>query len=113
MAGFVECRAGAACVLQVSGDIDIATADVFRDRVLDCLERFEAVEVDMSGVTFIDSSGLGALIRLRTEAITRNKDAKLSNLSPATERLLRISGLRDLFTTSGPALEAWTSRLHR
>ena len=98
MAEFDERLDGTTCVLNVAGDIDMANADEFRDRLLNCLDRYEAVEVDMAGVSFIDSSGLGALVRLRTEAATRNKTAALRNLSAATDRLLEVSGLRELFT---------------
>jgi len=83
--------------------IDLANAEELRDRLLDCLDRFDDVEVDLGGVTFIDSTGLGALVRLRTEAATRGKTSALSNLSPATERILQLSGLLELFTIK-PAL---------
>jgi len=98
VAEFDERSAGTTCVLYARGDIDMDSADEFRDRLLTCLDQFELVEVDMGEVSFIDSSGLGALVRLRTEAATRSKDATLRNLSPATEKLLALSGLRGLFT---------------
>lgn len=85
------------CVVRLTGVVDVANADEVRDRLLECLSRSEVVEVDLSAITFIDSSGLGALVRLRTEAATLGKQTALLNLSPATERLLELTGLRGLF----------------
>ena len=97
MVGFDEQVRGTVGVLRVAGEIDMASADEFRDRLLACLERSDSLEVDMAGVKFIDSSGLAALVRLRTEAEIAGKDVALVNVSSSTARLLELTGLHALF----------------
>lgn len=58
--GDIEQRHGFATLL-VRGDLDCATAPVFRENVA-LLRRHPAVAIDLSGVPFIDSAGLGALM---------------------------------------------------
>lgn len=85
------------CVVSVEGDFDLAVVDAFLDRVLECLDRADIVELDLQGVSFIDSSGLGALVRARKEATDRGKSLSLVNVSAATHRLLEITGLHHAF----------------
>jgi anti-anti-sigma factor len=102
MSEFEERVRGSVGVLGVAGEIDIASADEFRERLLECLERYEALEVDLSGVTFIDSSGLAGLVRLRTEAEILGKDVALINVSASTARILELTGLQGLFGAELP-----------
>jgi anti-sigma B factor antagonist len=97
MVEFDEQVRGTVGVLGVAGEIDMASADEFRDRLLACLERSDSLEVDMAGVTFIDSSGLAALVRLRTDAEIAGKDVALVRVSSSTARLLELTGLQGLF----------------
>jgi anti-anti-sigma factor len=97
MAEFDERVEGRTCVLHVTGELDMAVADDFHDRVVGCLDDSDAVVVDLSGVTFMDSSGVGALARLRKAATTRDKEVVLQDPSPTADRLLRLTRVRDLF----------------
>jgi anti-sigma B factor antagonist len=92
-----ETRDDGVCVVQAAGDIDIAAAEEFFEVVREVLSRCTAVEVDLSDVTFIDSSGLGALVRMRKEADAKQVSLCLTNVSAATDRLLRLTGLIDFF----------------
>jgi anti-anti-sigma factor len=57
-------RLGARTVVIPIGEIDIATNGMFRD----CLDHCTGcVVVDLAGVTFLDSSGIGTI------AVTRNR----------------------------------------
>jgi anti-sigma B factor antagonist len=52
-------------VVEVTGDIDVATAALLRDRLLALLNRgAESLVVDLRGVTFVDSTGVGSLLRI-------------------------------------------------
>ena len=93
---------GTVGVFRVVGEIDVASADEFGDRLLESLERSDSLEVDLGGMTFIDSSGLGALVRLRTEAEIADKDVALVNVSSSTARLLKVTGLQGLFDVELP-----------
>ena len=53
------------------------------------------VEVDLSAVTFMDSAGLRALIIART--VPESGRVVLIATSPPVARLLRVTGLADMF----------------
>jgi anti-sigma B factor antagonist len=85
-------------LLDVSGEVDIASLDALLVRALRCLEESQSVlEIDLNGVTFIDSSGLGALVRIRNEAAARGTDVTLVSTPDSVKRLLELSGLSTIF----------------
>jgi anti-sigma B factor antagonist len=52
-------------VVGVTGEIDVATAPALRDALLGLLNRgVDSLVVDLRGVTFIDSTGVGSLLRI-------------------------------------------------
>jgi anti-anti-sigma factor len=55
------------------------------------------IMIESSAVTFIDSSILGALIRVSRAADERGKAFALRRPAPLVLRLLRITGLDDRF----------------
>jgi anti-sigma B factor antagonist len=54
-----------ATVVVVTGDIDLGTAPHFEDELARAVERHRAsgLVIDLSDVTFIDSTGLNSLVR--------------------------------------------------
>ncbi|HEY3833308.1 MAG TPA: STAS domain-containing protein [Acidimicrobiia bacterium] len=84
-------RRSSAPVLQVKGEIDIATADQLRDALLEVLSAEPTVAVDMSGVVFIDASGLRVLLEA---AASLNGSGPLTLIdAPLVARLLTLIGL--------------------
>ena len=59
-----EDRAGAAWVL-VAGELDIGQADGLADAIAQAAQRSGSIVLDLSAVTFCDSSGLAALLLAR------------------------------------------------
>lgn len=58
-------RVGAHTVVELSGDVDVATAPALRDNLLALVNRgADSLVVDLRGVTFIDSTGVGTLLRI-------------------------------------------------
>lgn len=53
--------------------------------------------IDLAAVGFVDSAGLGALVRLRNTAEAGGQQIVLANVSPQVRRLLTITGMLDLF----------------
>ena len=80
-------------VLQVAGEIDLATVGALRQAVEQLLCSADgAVVIDLSGVTFMDCRGVATLF----EAVDRARAAgiDLSAVgSPACARLIRLTGL--------------------
>jgi anti-anti-sigma factor len=83
--------------LRLVGEVDLAVKDDLIERVRASLGQAERVELDFDSVTFIDSSGLGALVLLRKEAGSEGKELVLVNVGPATDHLLEITGLHGMF----------------
>lgn len=84
--------------LAVSGEVDIATDEQFLTAALACLDdSLEVCEIDLGGVTFIDSSGLGALVRIRNAAHERGKRLVLTHVPATVNRLFEVTGLAEAF----------------
>ncbi len=91
MSGVVE-RNGAV-VVQLAGELDLYNAHTVREELLAAAERSPArLVVDLSQVTFIDSTGLGVLIEARTRLENR-RAFLLAAPGLETRRALEISGL--------------------
>jgi len=90
-------------VLEVRGEIDVATSPMLRSELSDLLDDApEHVTLDFTEVSFIDSSGLGVLVgalkRLRTvcpEAVLR-----VAHTQQPVRHVFGITGLDDLFELS-------------
>jgi anti-anti-sigma factor len=81
-------------VLMLSGDLDIATSTVLRDRITAVMsDRHLPVVVDLSLVSFCDASGLSLLIALRRRAELRGCTLALAAPRPQVRKLLHVTGL--------------------
>lgn len=79
-------------VLVVRGEIDLASAPMFRSAIEQTMGLGPSVVADLAGVTFMDSSGLNVLVALNTQGVP----ICLRNPSPQVNRLLAITGLQRL-----------------
>jgi len=85
--------------LRMVGEIDMATAPLIDDAFASVLdEGYNRIAIDLSGVDFIDSSGLNALIRARNIVNGRGLTLIISKLSDQARRLFELSGLMTVFT---------------
>jgi anti-anti-sigma factor len=89
---------GGVPVVQAAGELDAASAAQLR-AILDEVftDGHASVEVDMAGITFIDSSGLSALIHAHKQAEARDGTLTLRSPSRIVVRLLELTGQRDRF----------------
>jgi anti-anti-sigma factor len=53
--------------------------------------------VDLSNVTHVNSTGLGALLRVWTAAQNKECDLEIANLNPRVEKLVEITRLDTVF----------------
>jgi anti-sigma B factor antagonist len=85
----------------ISGELDIQTAPRFIATVHDIAEPpVKRVELNCEGVTFLDSAGVRALIVARNDASRRGVDVVLVERSNAVSRVLEMTGLDRLLTSS-------------
>ena len=89
---------GTACVA-VLGEIDFTNADEVAQALRDAVAGWSPPElrVDLRAATFIDSTGLGALIEGYRAATEHNARFVVTNPSPSFRQVLTVTGLCDLF----------------
>jgi len=82
-------------VVILAGEIDLSTAPRLSTVVADLLAEAPArVVLDMAGVTFCDSQGLGTLVVLSRKAALAQSCLVLTNVADFLLRVLDITGLR-------------------
>ena len=85
-------------VVTVTGELDSLTGPMLAATLAAQLETAQIVVVDLDGVQFLASAGLGALFDANEIATRRNRDLRLVCNSPSANRSLTVSGLREQFT---------------
>ncbi|MED3662984.1 STAS domain-containing protein [Ureibacillus sp. FSL K6-8385] len=94
----VQFRAEENCIYGIiEGEIDTFTAPVLREE-LDVINLKEGmnIELDLSKVTYMDSTGLGVFVAFYKKVIKENAKLKLVRLSKRLARLFEITGLSEL-----------------
>jgi anti-sigma B factor antagonist len=80
--------------LVVRGDLDLATADDLRQELRAVIaESHSPAYVDLSGVTFFDSSSIAVLIDASQLAPTHDSELIIVSPSPACQRVFDILAL--------------------
>lgn len=75
-----------------------ANAKAFRDWVREAMHNgHRNIEVDLSQTTFVDSSGLGALIALHKTAASRQGKLLLLNPQPGIQQIIKLTRLDGVF----------------
>ncbi len=85
-------------VVQLSGRLDMATADADSPTVMQALEESVAgVICDLAGVDFISSAGLRILIAASQRALAASKQIALICAQPGVYKIFKISSLDQMF----------------
>lgn len=85
-------------IVRVHGEIDIATAERFRASIAEALERDSRLVIDLAETSFMDSTGLSALIRAYHDTGRVKEAVELRGVSVPVRRTLDISGISELVT---------------
>jgi len=94
-----ERHVGDVAILVLSGEILLDDGDLaFRQRIHDLIDKGRVkILVDLAGVTYIDSSGVGMMAAKLKTARDKGGDLRLMNLSSRGQRLLSLVKLRTTF----------------
>jgi anti-sigma B factor antagonist len=90
---------GAVTIVTVTGDLTIGEAETtFKKTVTRLLEEGRVnLLVDLAGVGFLDSSGLGALVRALTQSQKEGGQTKLLHAGTQIRKLLQMTKLDSVF----------------
>lgn len=87
--------------MTVAGEVDLATVGELEQVVTEALAgQAGPVAVDLRAVTFIDSTGLQALVRLDDLARAGRRSLAIEE-GPAVRRLFELTGLDTRFASAG------------
>ncbi|WP_406391187.1 STAS domain-containing protein [Streptomyces sp. NBC_00882] len=89
---------GDRAIVMVLGEVDLTTAPQLTEAVASALGLgVKGVDVDFSGVSFCDCSGLNALLLVRHRCQERGVAfSVLGPVSPLVRRLVQVTGLADV-----------------
>lgn len=86
-------------VVSAEGEVDVSTAPSLRQRLYELPESAKVV-VDLSEVTFLDSTGLGVLVAAlkRVRESDAGGDLRLVVTRPQVSKVLEVTGLSTVFS---------------
>lgn len=85
------------CRIAVNGDMTIFTAQDLKDELLVSLAQCQAGEINLAGVSEIDSAGLQLLVMLKVEARVNGKTLAFTGHSRAVLEMLDLCDLEGFF----------------
>ncbi len=88
-------------VLAVAGEIDTQTTDELRVAVDDLDVAHRTLVLDLHGVAFVDSSGLGALLGIKKQQERAGGRLLLTRLSAPVARIIEITRMDRVFEIAG------------
>ena len=98
---------GQLAVIELSGGLAAREAPAVKEALLDVLESgAKKLVVDMEAVSFIDSSGLAALVSTLLSARSNEADVALCGLTPAVRSVLELTRLHRVFNVYEDATAA-------
>ena len=84
--------------ITVNGDIEMMTIKTFKQKLFEIGQNVDKdIEIDLSNVDYIDSSGVGVLISLLKLQKKKGKELKIEKVSSKVLNVLKLSSLSDVF----------------
>ncbi len=87
-----------AVIVALEGDVDLQSSPDARKVLLECVGRKKPVLVDLSGVGYIDSSGVASLVESLQIARKSGSNLILVAVSEGALRVLQLARLDKVFT---------------
>lgn len=92
-------------VVAFSGEVDLEHSPKAREVLLAAVGKKQSVFVDLSGVSYIDSSGVASLVEAYQAARQKSVGFGLVSVNPAALRVLELARLDKVFTIHGSLAE--------
>jgi anti-anti-sigma factor len=101
-------------IVELRGELDTATDDALRMLLVDLAEtRPRRIVVDMQHVSFVDSTGIGALAAGYNAAVRVGVDYRVRHVAPFVDKQLRLTGLYDQLVAGGEPANSTDANGHR
>lgn len=101
-------------VVAVSGSVDALTAaDMTGVIVSQIAEGRANLVVDLTGLEFMSSAGLRALLGAVKETRSKGGDLRIASSNPGIDKVLKMSGFHNIarvFTTAGDAAASFVTQ---
>lgn len=82
----------------IVGDIEMITIKEFKEKLLQLGQTTDKdIDIDLSNVEYIDSSGVGVLISLLKMQKKKDKNLRIEKVSDKVLSVLKLSSLADVF----------------
>jgi anti-sigma B factor antagonist len=82
----------------IVGDIEMITIKEFKEKLLQLGQSTDKdIDIDLSNVEYIDSSGVGVLISLLKMQKKKDKNLRIEKVSDKVLSVLKLSSLADVF----------------
>jgi anti-sigma B factor antagonist len=85
-------------VIALAGDIDLENAGEVRKALLNSLKQKKDLLIDLSAVSYIDSSGIASLVEGLQVARKQKNELSLVSVSPRAMRVLELARLDKVFS---------------
>ena len=84
--------------ITVNGDIEMMTIKNFKEKLFEIGHNIDKnIEIDLSSVDYIDSSGVGVLISHLKLQKKKGRTLNIKKVSPKVLNVLKLSSLSDVF----------------
>lgn len=94
-------------VIQVSGEVNLRSSPQLLTALRELAERGpRRLVIDLHGVSYMDSSGLGSLVDVKRRLERRGGRLTLAALQPRVRSVLEIAQLHRFFTIAASVAEA-------
>ena len=103
-------KEGDVTILSLDGRLDLTSASSLKEASKDILENeSKKMVLNLDGVDFINSSGLGALVSILKEVRSSQGSMRLSNLAPYVKEIFDITQLTNIFDIFSDEKQALSS----
>ena len=90
-----------ATLVRLSGNLTREVNATFKDQVKGLIPQCKRLVLDLSAVSYMDSSGLGGVVSVYVTARKEGCELELINLSKRVTELLGLTNLLSVFETTG------------
>lgn len=89
---------GSATLIRVLGEVDMSSSPKVREALIGLTkQQIPAIVVDLTGVRYMDSSGIATLVEGLQETMSYGGKFRLAGLTPKVRQVFELARLSDVF----------------